>query len=117
MSNLRVRIASLLLCGFSLLSIFSAFTVRKSCSVLIALTETVLSADDPVSAIHALTDEWDKQYLPLHFFVPNQSLSDLNTRIMKLDALNTADHAALPAELHSIIAELQWLRHTELSVF
>lgn len=117
MNNLRVRIAVLILCTLTLLSIFSVVAVRKSCAALIAQTEAVLTADDPAAEIDALTAKWNRQRVLLHFFVPNQSLTDLNSAISQLDALYAAKSDTLSSELHAIIAGLQWIRSTELSIF
>ena len=117
MKNLRVRIAALILCTVLLLTVLSATAVRKSCKLLIRQTEAVLQSDDPAAGIEALEAEWRRQSRVLHFFVPNQPLTELNTAILRLDALCAAQSDALPAELNGIIAELQWIRGKELTVF
>ncbi|MBR5363874.1 MAG: hypothetical protein IK134_11200 [Oscillospiraceae bacterium] len=117
MKNLRVWIAAGLLCAIVLLSCFSAAAVRKSCTLLIAQTEAVLTADDPAAAIEALTEEWHRQSVLLHLFVPNQPLTELNTAILRLDALYAVQSDALPAELHGIAAALKWIRGRELTAF
>ena len=117
MKNLRVRTAAALLCIILLLSGISAAAVRKSCTVLIRQTEAVLAADDPAEAIGTLTAEWRRQSVLLHRFVPNQPLTELNAGILRLDALCASQSDELSAELHGILAELQWIRGRELSAF
>ncbi len=117
MSNLRVRIAVLILGGLILLSLFSAAAVRGSCAELIAQAETVLTANDPKTEIDSLIREWNQQRVLLHFFVPNQPMTELNSAILQLDALYDAKSDTLSSELHAIIARLQWIHRTELSVF
>lgn len=117
MKNLRVRIAAGMLCVIVLLSGISAAAVRKSCSMLITQTDAVLTADDPAAAIEALTDEWRRQSVLLHLFVPNQPLTELNTAILRLDALYAVQSDELPAELHGITAELKWIHGRELTAF
>ena len=103
--------------GVLLLSGFSAAAVRKSCTVLIARSEAVLTAAEPAAAIETLTAEWRRQSRLLHYFVPNQPLTELNTAILRLDALQAEQSDELSAELHGIIAALQWIRGRELTAF
>lgn len=117
MSNFRVRIAALLLCSLTLLSIVTAAAVRKSCTVLIRQTEIVMTADNPAAEINRLTAEWNRQRKLLHYFVADQPLTDLNAAIAQLDALHAAQSDTLSAALQTIIADLQWICTTELSVF
>ena len=117
MKNLRVCIAALILCAVLLLTVFSAAAVRKSCTLLIAQTEAVLAAEEPAEAIAVLQNEWRRQSRLLHFFVPNQPLTDLNTAVLRLDALCSVGSDALTAELNGIAAELKWIRGRELTAF
>ena len=117
MKNLRVRIAALILSLLLLLTAGSAAAVRKSCTILIRQTEAVLTAHDPAEEIAALADEWRRQSVLLHFFVPNQPLTELNTAILRLDALCAEQSDELPAELHGILASLEWIRGRELTAF
>ena len=117
MKHLRVRIAAALLCIILLLSGISATAVRKSCAVLIRRTEAVLDTEHPGTEIEALTGEWRRQSILLHLFVPNQPLTDLNTAVLRLDALCSVGSDALTAELNGIAAELKWIRGRELTAF
>ena len=117
MKNLRVRIAALILSLLLLLTTGSVAAVRKSCTVLIRQTEAVLTAQDTAAEIEALANEWRRQSVLLHFFVPNQPLTELNTAILRLTALCTKQSDELPAELHGILASLEWIRGRELTAF
>lgn len=117
MKNLRVWIAAGILCAVLLLTVYSAAAVRRSCALLIRQTEAVMQADDPAAEIEKLTEAWRRQSRLLHYFVPNQLLTELNTAILRLDALCAAQSDELPAALYGIRAELLWIRCKELTAF
>ena len=117
MKNLRVRIAAVILCANLLVSGYSAAAVRRSCTRLIQQSEAVLTAENRPAEIEALTAQWRRESRLLHFFVPNQPLTELNTAILRLDALQAEQSDELSAELHGIIAALQWIRGRELTAF
>lgn len=114
----RTGIAAVLLAGITLLSFRSASAVRKSCGRLLACTEAVQAAQGDASAeIGALEACWRKESRLLHFFVPNQPLTDLNEAILRLDALNRSQSDELTAELDAVRADLLWISGHEASVF
>ncbi len=122
MKNLRVRIASAVLTLMLLLTVTGVVSVRRSCAHLIAQTEAVMQAveaggkDAAAEPIEKLEAEWRRYSRRMHLFVPNQPLSELNTEILRLDALRQADCDELTATLAGITAHLQWIRGMELSV-
>ncbi|MBR6106502.1 MAG: DUF4363 family protein [Oscillospiraceae bacterium] len=114
----RTGIAAVLLAGITLLSVRSAFAVRRSCRRLLACTEAIQAETaDAADKIEALEACWRRECRLLHFFVPNQPLTDLNAAILRLDALNSGQSDELSAALEAVRADLLWISGRELSVF
>ena len=111
----RVFIAEMLLAGITLLSVWSAFAVRRSCDRLLACTDAALAS--PAEQLCALRECWRAESRLLHYFVPNQPLTDLNKAILRLDALSQSQSDELHAELYAVRADLLWIREHEMTVF
>ena len=60
---------------------------------------------------------WRRYSIPLHLFVPNQPLTDLNETVFGLRAMYTDRCDELRAELAAVRADLEWIRGQELSLF
>ena len=120
MKNKRIRTALAVLGIIFLLMLGTVLTVRHCCGRLLRQTDRILAAlgtEQTAAEIEMLEAEWRRYSIPLHLFVPNQPLSDLNETIFRLNALYTGRCDELRAELCAVKADLQWIRGQELSLF
>ena len=120
MKNKRIRTAIAVLCGIILLMTGSVITVRHCCGRLLLQTGRILDAigtEQAAAEIEALEADWRRYSIPLHLFVPNQPLTDLNKTVFRLQAMNADGCDDLRAELCAVRADLEWIRGQELSLF
>lgn len=120
MRNTRIRTAAAVFGGIILLMTGSVITVRHCCGRLLRQTEKifdVLGTEQAAQEIGALEAEWKRYSIPLHLFVPNQPLTDLNKTVFRLQAMNADGCDELRAELCAVRADLEWIRGQELSLF
>ncbi|MBR6717518.1 MAG: DUF4363 family protein [Oscillospiraceae bacterium] len=123
MSNKRIRTALAVLLMLVLLMICSVVTVRHCCGRLLRGTDLVLESldsqqENAVSdAIEALEANWRRYSIPLHLFVPNQPLTDLNKSVFRLGAMQKDGCDELRAELCAVKADLEWIRGQEMTLF
>ena len=120
MKNKRIRTALAALCIIMLLMLGSVVTVRHCCGRLLGQTDRVIAAigsEQTAAEIEALEAEWRRYSIPLHMFVPNQPLTDLNKSVFRLQAMHRASCDELRAELCAVKADLEWIRGQELSLF
>lgn len=120
MKNKRIRTALAVLCIIMLLMLGSVVTVRHCCGRLLRQTDRItasLGTAQTAAEIEALESDWRRYSIPLHLFVPNQPLTDLNQTIFRLQALQSEACDELRAELCAVKADLEWIRGQELSLF
>ena len=123
MSNKRIRTALAVLLMLVLLMTGSVVTVRYCCSRLLRGTDQVLEsldvqqADAVSDAIAELEANWRRYSIPLHLFVPNQPLTDLNKSVFRLGAMQQDGCDELRAELCAVKADLEWIRGQEMTLF
>lgn len=115
MRGSRIRIAAAVFCALAALTVYSVVTVRRQCSELLVQAGRIIQTDGRSEEIRALQQHWQEMAKSMQWFVPNQTLTDLNERIMQLDVLEKEDARA--AELAAITADLTWLRRHQLTVF
>ncbi len=118
--NRRICTALAVLSMVILLMTGSVLTVQHCCGRLLRQTERVaasLGTEQTAAEIKALEAQWRRYSIPLHLFVPNQPLTDLNETVFRLEALNTDRCDELRAELAAVRADLEWIRGQELSLF
>ena len=120
MKNRRICTAIAVLSAVILLMAGSVLTVQHCCGRLLGQTgrvEASLGTEQAAAEIEALEAQWRRYSIPLHLFVPNQPLTDLNETIFRLNALYTERCDELRAELSAVRADLEWIRGQELSLF
>lgn len=123
MSNKRIRTALAVLLMLVLLMTGSVVTVRYCCGRLLRGTDLVLEsldvqqADAVSDAIAELEANWRRYSIPLHLFVPNQPLTDLNKSVFRLGAMQQDGCDELRAELCAVKADLEWIRGQEMTLF
>ena len=120
MKNKRIRTAAAVLGVILLLMLGSVLTVRHCCGRLLRQTGRVLESlgtESTAAEIQTLEADWRRYSIPLHLFVPNQPLTDLNETIFRLEALYADRCEELRAELCAVKADLEWIRGQELSLF
>lgn len=120
MKNARICTALAVLSMIILLMVGSVLTVQHCCGRLLLQAERIeasLGTEQAAEEIEALEASWRRYSIPLHLFVPNQPLTDLNETVFRLRAMHTDGCDELRAELAAVRADLEWIRGQELSLF
>lgn len=121
MKQMRLYIAAGVMLALILLTVFSVLTVRSRCEVLLRDTDAVIAAAEKQEteaareAVAVLEQDWRRESNVLRFFVPAETLAELNRSVFRLAPLTGTDELA--PELESVRATVAWMHGMELTVF